>query len=110
MLVYAVVMTTVAVPMNTNGPNVQVMAPVDVAVVNVTGIPIKAGLLDCVTVPERAIMPPETEPVSVYRHTPGLPGGLGPGGGESVPLPDNDEAVPEACAVTVTVPTILLLT
>ena len=89
-------MTTVPVPVKGMPPKVHVIAPVDASAVNVTGVPISALTLDCVTVPASVTVFPDTEPVSGNWHTAGLAEGLGVEGGESVPPPDNDEAVPEA--------------
>ncbi len=44
-------------------PKTKVMAP-DVSAVIETGIPIKLGLLDCVTVPVRVTVVPSVEPIS----------------------------------------------
>ncbi len=95
----------VAPPVAALGPTMKVREPEESAIITI-GVPISAGVDDWSKAPERVATEPEMEPVSVKWHTPGLPGGGGlwSVGGESVPLPDKDEAVPEACARRVNVP------
>ena len=57
-------MTNVPVPVKGMPANVHVIAPVDASAMNVTGVPISAETLDCVTVPASVTAFPDTEPVS----------------------------------------------
>ncbi len=62
--VYAVPMTTVPVPVNSNVPIVKSMNPVSALALIKIPNPTKAELLDCATMPESIIVFTDTEPVS----------------------------------------------
>jgi hypothetical protein len=101
---YPLVTITLPKPVNVRPSKVQVIAPVAVSAVSVTGVPRLAGFADCVTAPVSEIVVPVAVavaiPVTGQVHSSGAKAGT-PCKPVSTPFPDSSAGDPLTWTLTV---------